>query len=465
MTEGALAGLCRLTVRLQDRAIDLAVPVDIPVADLLPAVLQFAGTEVEEAGIEHGGWVLQQLGRPPLDEEATLGSVELRDGEVLYLRPRAEAMPEAHFDDLIDGIATAMDRQRGQWTEQATRRLLRGMTGALLGAVLAALLLPGWAAPERTLAAVACAVLLYAAAAAASRALGDSASAALLGCSAVPFLALAGWTVPGGPTSGPLALEAYGFRLLSAGAVATGAAVLALVLVGTFQELFAATALCCAFAAVAGASAAGYELPIAHVAAVISLLAVTVGAFVPVIAFRAAGMQMRPLPTNPQQLQEGIEPYPSEEITTRSATASSWMTALYTAVGAVCTVSLALLAREAGLAGTINGAVLALLLLLHGRNLGSTPQRLAVLLPGVCGAVLLVLGWATAQPGARVTVFVALVVATAVLALAIWLVPGRRMVPYWGRAAELLHSMAAIALLPLVLWTLGVYSRLRNMTG
>ncbi|MGW2278233.1 type VII secretion integral membrane protein EccD [Streptomyces sp. NPDC001770] len=465
MTEGALAGLCRLTVRLQDRAIDLAVPADIPVADLLPAVLQFAGTEVEESGIEHGGWILQQLGRPPLDEEATLGSVELRDGEVLHLRPRAEAMPEAHFDDLIDGIATAMERQSGQWTEAATRRFLRGLTGGVLAVVLVALMLPGWTALERTVAAVVCAALLLPVAAAASRGLGDSASAALLGCSAVPFLALAGWMVPGGPTSGPLALEADGIRLLSAGAAATGGAVLALAVIGTFQELFAGAAVCCAFATVAGALATGYELPVAHVAALIALLAVTLGAFVPVIAFRVSGMQMRPLPTSPQQLQEGIEPYPSAEITTRSATATTWMTALYGAVGAVCTVCLALLAREASLSGTITGAVLSLLLLLHGRNLGSTLQRLAVLLPGVCGAALLALGWATVQPGARIAVFVALVVVTGALAFAIWLVPGRRMVPYWGRAAELLHSAAAIALLPLVLWVLEVYSRLRNMTG
>jgi hypothetical protein len=40
-------------------------------------------------------------------------------------------------------------------------------------------------------------------------------------------------------------------------------------------------------------------------------------------------------------------------------------------------------------------------------------------------------------------------------------VPGRRLVPYWGRAAEILHSLVAISLLPLVLWVLGVYGELR----
>ncbi|BFO15469.1 hypothetical protein SHKM778_18570 [Streptomyces sp. KM77-8] len=43
--------------------------------------------------------------------------------------------------------------------------------------------------------------------------------------------------------------------------------------------------------------------------------------------------------------------------------------------------------------------------------------------------------------------------------------PGRRLVPYWGRAAELLHSLAALAILPLTLWSMGVYGRLRGING
>jgi len=47
----------------------------------------------------------------------------------------------------------------------------------------------------------------------------------------------------------------------------------------------------------------------------------------------------------------------------------------------------------------------------------------------------------------------------------VWTVPGRRMVPYWGRAAEILHSLLAIALLPLTLWLLGVFGTLRGLFG
>jgi hypothetical protein len=46
-----------------------------------------------------------------------------------------------------------------------------------------------------------------------------------------------------------------------------------------------------------------------------------------------------------------------------------------------------------------------------------------------------------------------------------WTVPGRRLLPYWGRAGDLLQSAAAIGLLPSVLWVLGVYGDLRGIKG
>ncbi|NEA12144.1 type VII secretion integral membrane protein EccD, partial [Streptomyces sp. SID10692] len=58
-----------------------------------------------------------------------------------------------------------------------------------------------------------------------------------------------------------------------------------------------------------------------------------------------------------------------------------------------------------------------------------------------------------------------LLAAAAAVAIAAWTVPGRRLVPYWGRAGEILHSALAIAVLPLALWVLGVYGALRAING
>ncbi|MCZ9344045.1 EsaB/YukD family protein, partial [Streptomyces sp. TRM76130] len=105
MSEGSVAGLCRVTIRAPEKTIDLAVPSDIPLADLLPVVVGHAGEQLEEAGLQHGGWVLQRIGGEPLDPEGTPDSLDLRDGEVLLLRPEAEALPPVRFDSLVDAVS------------------------------------------------------------------------------------------------------------------------------------------------------------------------------------------------------------------------------------------------------------------------------------------------------------------------------------------------------------------------
>lgn len=165
MTEMQTANLCRVTVRAPARTVDLAVPSDVPIADLLPTVIGYGGDDLEESGLEHGGWVLQRLGGPPLDPESTLDSLGLRDGEELYLRPRTEALPEVHIDDLVDGIADGMGRRPHGWSAQAGRRLLRGLAASTLALGIVLLAMPGTAGWIRAVAASAAGLLLIAGAA------------------------------------------------------------------------------------------------------------------------------------------------------------------------------------------------------------------------------------------------------------------------------------------------------------
>ncbi|MFJ6983221.1 MULTISPECIES: type VII secretion integral membrane protein EccD [unclassified Streptomyces] len=466
MSDNQVAGLCRLTVRAPARTIDLAVPADVPVADLLPAVLGYAGDDLEETGVDHGGWVLQRLGGEPLDEERSLDFLDLRDGETVYLRPRVDALPEVHLDDLVDGISTALRDQPHGWTAAAGRALLRGLAVAVLAVGLVVLALPGGPGTTRAVCAAAAALLLLAGAAAASRAVGDGGAGAALGLMAVPYLALAGWLLPGGALSGPHGQEVLGSRMLAATAAGAGGAVLALAAVAAYAALFLAPAVVAAFGALAAVVMLAAGLTAVEVAGVIALAAVLLGAFVPPLSFRMAGLRMPPLPTNAQQLQEGIDPHPTAVVAARSVLADGWMSALYGAVGVVCAGSLTVMAREPGLAEVFTSVALVLLLLLHARGLGNVWQRLFLVLPAVWGLALLVYSRAhDAGETGRLLTVVGLLAATAGLAIASWTVPGRRLVPYWGRGAELLHSAAAIALLPLVLWVLGVYGALRSLNG
>ncbi|MGW1718127.1 type VII secretion integral membrane protein EccD [Streptomyces sp. NPDC002156] len=466
MPDNQTTGLCRLTVRAPGKSIDLAVPADVPVADLLPAVLGFGGTDLGEAGIDHGGWVLQRLGGAPLDEERTLDSYDLRDGETVYLRPRVDALPEAHLDDLVDGISTTMRGRPHSWTPEVSRNVLRGVALALLALGLLVITLPGGPGWLRALCAAAGGLLLLAGAASASRAVGDAGAGAALGCMVGPYLAVAGWLLPGGSLTGPHGPETLGFRLLAACAAGAGGAILALAAVGSFAALFLALAVIAALGALAGVLMAVAGLPPHHVAGIVALVAVVLGAFVPSLSFRMSGLRMPPLPTNAQQLQEGIEPHPTAVVSARAVLADGWMSALYGAVGMTCVVCLVLLARQDGLAEIVMVVMLSLLLVLHGQGLGNVWQRLFLVVPGVAGVLLLVFSQAAgASAAGRLLAAFALLAATAAAAITSWTVPGKRLVPYWGRAGEILHSAAAICLLPVALWVLGVYGALRGLSA
>ena len=72
MTTPATTDLCRLTVCGPDTVVEVAVPAQAPLADLLPALVGYLGGDLADAGLEHGGWVLQRLGDAPLDEDRSV---------------------------------------------------------------------------------------------------------------------------------------------------------------------------------------------------------------------------------------------------------------------------------------------------------------------------------------------------------------------------------------------------------
>ncbi|MEV5544425.1 type VII secretion integral membrane protein EccD [Saccharopolyspora shandongensis] len=456
MSTSAVAGLCRLSIRAPDRNFDLAVPTDVPLIDLMPTIISYAGSQVEEAGLDHGGWLLQEVGGEPLDEEATPEALGLHDGQTLYLRSRQEAMPAVHFDDLVDGIASGMQERAGSWTATGTKRLLHALTLVVAGIIWLGLLLPGDSL-VRSVAAGVVSLLLLAAAGSASRAVGDAFAGTAFGIAAVPFLALAGFLAPGPEASGMAAL-------LAASATAAGGAVLALAASGTHAHAFLGVLVVCVF----GVVTALLMLLIGSLAeamAATAVIAVIFGAFIPGLAFRVAGLRMPPLPTNSEQLQEGIEPHPSRNVLDRTEVADNYMTALYLAVGLVCAAAITGLLTEPDWSTYTMAGVLSAVLLLHGRDVGGIWHRLSVVIPGAFGCTVLVLVLAQQDLFGRLLLFVGVALLGVALMVAGWVVPGKRMVPYWGRAADILHVLLAVSLLPLMLTVLGVFGLIRAING
>ena len=75
-------------------------------------------------------------------------------------------------------------------------------------------------------------------------------------------------------------------------------------------------------------------------------------------------------------------------------------------------------------------------------------------------------GLAAALPvQARLPLFGAALVLAVVLLVCEHALPGRKLRPYWGRVVDILETLCAVALIPLLLAVLNVYALVQGMTG
>src|SRR5205807_8884747 len=113
--------LCHLTVIGQSKRIDMAVPVELAVAAILPELVRLAGEE--EAGGSPGTWVLQRPDRVPLAAERSLEEEGVVNGEHLHLVDAAPQPAPPGLEDPGQAIATVVDACDGRWTRSHLSRL------------------------------------------------------------------------------------------------------------------------------------------------------------------------------------------------------------------------------------------------------------------------------------------------------------------------------------------------------
>ena len=88
MTLAEAKAYARVVVVAPRTRVDLALPVDVPVVDLLPLLLEMVGERGDDGGGAHGGWQLTLLGGGELPHDRTLRSLDVVDGTALHLAPR-----------------------------------------------------------------------------------------------------------------------------------------------------------------------------------------------------------------------------------------------------------------------------------------------------------------------------------------------------------------------------------------
>ncbi|WP_369266200.1 EsaB/YukD family protein, partial [Streptomyces harbinensis] len=119
MNSTAATGFCRVTVAAPDSRIDVALPEDLPLADLYAQILQLTGQAPAE-GAPVGYHLLRRDGSV-LDGARTLAAQRVLDGEVLVLRPVADALPPPVHDDVSEAVADAVTHDRALWHDQRLR--------------------------------------------------------------------------------------------------------------------------------------------------------------------------------------------------------------------------------------------------------------------------------------------------------------------------------------------------------
>src|SRR5690606_34463745 len=186
-------GFCRVTIVAPDSRIDVALPDDVPVADVYPEILRLARqTAAEGAPV---GYHLVRRDGTVLDSSRSFAAQRILDGELLTLRPFAESLPPAVFDDVSEAVASAVTRDRSLWRDDLTRAA--GLTGG--GVLLALLAFVAWTADPRhdmhglpgILAGVA-GVLLVVLGCVRARVYDDRAAGIALGLGALPNMGVAG---------------------------------------------------------------------------------------------------------------------------------------------------------------------------------------------------------------------------------------------------------------------------------
>lgn len=178
----------RLSVITPVRQLDVAVPDDLPSAQLARAIIR-------ETGLAGDGWlVLDHPTAGLLAPQATPADLQLRDGDILTLRPLSPAEQHRPVDDLAERIAEDTAPASG-WSAETTRFVF---AAGLAAWCLLAVALSSQIRPVQSQAyVVGTALLVLIAGQLLAKAAGRPREQGLLALALIPAAAYSGWLVSG----------------------------------------------------------------------------------------------------------------------------------------------------------------------------------------------------------------------------------------------------------------------------
>lgn len=457
------SGLSRVTVVAPQSRVDLALPSDVPLADLLPTVLRYAGTDLADDAAARHGWALSRLGGVVLDGSHTPAQLDVRDGELLYLRPRGDEAPRMVFDDVVDAVATAARERTRRWTASTTRAagLLVGVLALLAGGV--GILLAGPSQAAGAVTGLAMAAVLVVLAVVLARAVGDGRAAVAFALTGIWYAAVGGLRLLAGEdTVGDLSWP----HLLVAATMVVVFTVVAAVGVAESGPVFLCVGVCAVGLLLATSVALVFDASTAASAAVTVTVALAFLPALPMLAYRLGRLPVPTLPADREQLRHDDEQVDGDRLLGQSDRAEQYLAALLTALSAIGAVA-AVAACTGGVPGVALAVVLGLLFLARARWFGQRTQRLSLLVAGVAAlTAAAVTLFVAADPGGRLLIAVVAAVAVAGVGVGYALSAGRRPnSPMWGRALDIVEIVLILAVAPLAAWVADLYTWIRSVRG
>jgi type VII secretion integral membrane protein EccD len=473
VTEGSQ--FCRVTVLAPRTRMDLALPVDLTVAELVPMLTELAGEGSAPAAAgssepgRPGAWCLAAVAGAELPARATLAGLGVLDGDLLRLRRRSDTPPPPVFDDPVDAVAEAVpapDVEAAReplvvlpWQDHCRR--VAGLAGCALAGLLAAVALAGVRGAGTSAAPVPAVLAALAAAGAlavtARRARWDPVAAAAPACAAVPLAAATGVAaLPGPPGAG---------HLLLAAALAAAAAAAGLALLGTAAPPLVAVVLAGLLTAPAALARLLGLGSVAGLAAVTAAVAVGLLPLLPRAGVRLAGLPPPVIPTTAEEMAVADQRWQvaePDDVRYRSRLAHTYLTGLVGGASLAAAAG-AVLAAAGGWAGQCFAAAVVSILLLRSRGYVTALTSAAPLVAGSVAGALLTAGLALhGTTATRLAAAVALLALGGLAGATLFAGPGQERSPVLRRAVDVLEAVLVVATFPLALAVLDVYQLVRN---
>ncbi|WP_232663788.1 type VII secretion integral membrane protein EccD [Pseudonocardia sp. TRM90224] len=448
---------CRLTVLAPRARVDVALPADVPVAELVPMVMELVG-EPRSNAMRPLPWQLSGAAGGPLPPAATLGELGVLDGEQLRLAPLTSPPPPPVFDDPV--VAVAATAGRGglgdrRFGAAAVLVLAAGAAATLAAAGPGAAIASGLA----WLGAAGCIGLVlrqvrHPAPLVEAEVTALAARTAAL--AAVPLAGAGGWTLLQVPTGAAL-LTAVG----AAGTVAAIAQVVLRVIAPALVGIVVAAG-CCAV----GIVAMRFGGQPAAAAAGVAAAALVAGAVLPRAAIRLAGLPRPLVPTEGTELVDADaaqDLLPPAELAERADLARGYLAGLVGGCAAAAGLGALVAATASSWAGPAFALVTVVVLALRSRGYAdAAPARASLVAAIATGLTGLLVAAALGGPDALPTVAFVLLTAlgAALLALGRARVPGS---PVLRRATDLAEGLLVAAAVPLALAAMDLYRIVRGL--